>query len=207
MSNFKLVRGLVWPVEDEQSCAVAFEELDTLKAIYPHVTNFDSVVQAGGNCGLWPMALSYKFKSVYTFEPDHANFAALAHNCSNHDNVVCIQAALGNGTEAPIHLEGPRTNCGAYQVAPGGHIPVLTIDSLRLPSCGLLCLDIEGYEAKALQGAQALLRRCRPVILLEMKGIGNKYGWSDEETEFWLTSGFGYRRVASLLRDRLYVPG
>ena len=206
MSELQIVQGLVWPAHDTQCQAVVFEETATIARLLLHVTNFDACVQAGGNCGVWPSKLAVRFGTVYTFEPDHDNFVCLAHNCSHDANVIALQAALGSGGELPVTLEGDRTNCGAYQVAPGGAIPVLTIDSLNLPSCGMISLDIEGYEAKALQGAQATLKRCRPVILLEMKGIGAKYGWPDEELHFWLTEGFGYRQAETLLRDRIYVP-
>jgi FkbM family methyltransferase len=206
MSELQIINNLVWPAHDTQCRAVVFEETATIDRLLLHVTNFDACVQAGGNCGVWPMELGKKFGTVYTFEPDHDNFVCLAHNCSYQSNIVAIQAALGQPGEAPIQLEGDRSNCGGYQVAPGGSIPVLTIDSLNLPSCGLIALDIEGYEAKALQGAQETLHRCRPVILLEMKGIGAKYGRPDDELHFWLTEGFGYRMIEKLLRDRIYVP-
>jgi hypothetical protein len=73
-------------------------------------------------------------------------------------------------------------------------------------SCGALLLDIEGYEYHALRGAVETIRRCRPVIQLELKGIGDQYGMPESETDVWLCSGLGYRREAKLANDRLYVP-
>jgi len=206
MSELQLINGLVWPAHDTQCAKVIFDEVAALEHVYPYVTNWDAVVQAGGNCGVFAMALAKKFGTVYSFEPDHDNFVCLAHNCSHDANVICLQAALGKGSEPPISMDTQPGNCGAHMVGKAGHIPVLSIDSLNLPSCGLMTLDVEGYEVFALQGAQKTLARCRPVLLLEMKGIGAKYGWPDEELHFWLTEGFQYRLETKLLRDRLYVP-
>lgn len=206
MSELQLINGLVWPAHDTQCARVIFEEVKALEHVYPYVQNWDAVVQAGGNCGVFALALAKKFNTVYSFEPDHDNFVCLAHNTSQEPNVICMQAALGKGTEAPIAMALQPGNCGAHQVGAAGQIPVVSIDSLNLPSVGLMALDVEGFEVFALRGAQKTLQRCRPVLLLEMKGIGVQYGWPDEELHFWLTEGLGYRRESKILRDSLYVP-
>ena len=38
-----------------------------------YVNNRNIAIQAGGNLGIWPALLvnEYKFKQVYSFEPDH----------------------------------------------------------------------------------------------------------------------------------------
>jgi len=206
MAELKIIKGLVWPAADEMCCEVVFEEAKLLELIYPYITDWSTVVQAGGNCGVFAMSLARKFQTVYTFEPDPTNFTCLAHNTSDFENVVRLQAALGAGTEPPIQLARQTGNCGAHQVRPGGNIPVLTIDSLKLPSCGALLLDVEGYEYHALKGAVETIRRCRPVIQLELKGIGDQYGMPERETDVWLCSGLGYKREAKLANDRFYVP-
>ena len=206
MSELQIINGLVWPAHDTMCAEAVFDEVKVLEEVYPHVTNWDACVQAGGNCGVFAMQLAAKFQTVYTFEPDPTNFTCLAHNTSDYENVVRIQAALGAGTEPPIQLARIAGNCGAHQVRPGGNIPVLTIDSLKLPSCGALLLDVEGYEFHALKGAVETIRRCRPVIQLELKGIGNQYGMPESETDVWLCSGLGYKREAKLANDRFYVP-
>lgn len=204
--GLKLVKGLVWPAEDERCCAVAFDEVFKLDMVYPYVTDWSAAVQAGGNCGLWPMALATKFTNVYTFEPDSENFTCLAHNVHEHANVYRFQCALGDHKQTPIELKRIANNCGAHQVDGNGAIPVLALDAFNLPSCGLLYLDIEGFENKALKGAVDTILRCRPVIGLEMKNIGNLYGMPDDELEVWLTVGLRYRLALHLGKDRLYVP-
>ena len=98
-----------------------------------------------------------------------------------------------------------RANCGAYFVAGDGPIPMLRIDDLGLQSCGLICLDIEGYEMKALRGAQATIRRCRPAVVIEDKGLSKKYGGRRGECEKWLGSEFGYVAAERVRRDVILV--
>jgi FkbM family methyltransferase len=51
-------------------------------------------------------------------------------------------------------------------------VDLITIDSLNLPSVGLIKLDIQGSELIALKGAAETIQRCRPVVLIEEKPIG-----------------------------------
>lgn len=48
-------------------------------------------------------------------------------------------------------------------------VPVVTIDSLDLPDLQHVKLDAEGYEQEVLEGARETLRRCRPVLSLELE--------------------------------------
>ena len=118
------------------------------KAAYlRHVTNWDVVVQAGGNCGMYPTLFARLFKTVYTFEPDPLNFYALVQNCQD-DNIIKMQAALGDVHTMIEVRRASMTNVGMHTVAPaiGAKIPQLRIDDLKLDACGLFQLDIEGYE-------------------------------------------------------------
>jgi Methyltransferase FkbM domain len=45
--------------------------------------------------------------------------------------------------------------------------PVVTIDSLNLTACDLIKIDCDGPELAILQGAEATIARCRPVIYCE----------------------------------------
>ena len=205
IGGFTEVNGYLWPIEDRDCRAVTFDSVKDLERVYPYVTDWSCCIQAGGNCGVWPNALAKKFDTVYTFEPDPDNFRCLVHNVRGK-NVIKLQAGLGMGDESPTDMFREKDNCGAYQLngAPGA-IPVISIDSLNLPKCGLIYLDIEGYEPFALQGAKKTIARCRPVIALESKGLETCYGINRTFTDQWLTQG-GYKLKAAFARDVVYVP-
>jgi FkbM family methyltransferase len=52
----------------------------------------------------------------------------------------------------------------------GERVPVVTLDGLSLGRCDLLKVDVEGMEGAVLEGAQATLARCHPVVYVENNG-------------------------------------
>ena len=48
--------------------------------VLKYVSNFTTVIQAGGNCGLYPRLYANMFNWVYTFEPEPMNFYCLVQN-------------------------------------------------------------------------------------------------------------------------------
>lgn len=133
-----------------------------------YVKNFDTVIQAGGNMGIYPRLLSKIFKRVYTFEPDSLNFHCLVNNCQI-DNVIKINGAVGAEHTMVSVKKNYDWNCGMHQVLydKNGVVPQFMIDDLVLPSCGLIWLDIEGYEVQALLGAKRTIDEHRPVVMVE----------------------------------------
>lgn len=128
-------------------------------------------IQAGGHAGVWPLALAKHFEKVHTFEPDPFLFECLVRNVERAGvgNVEVWHNALGH-EDAPVMLRR-HVSAGGWRVDPQGTVPVYqtTLDSLReIERCDALFLDIEGYEACALQGAFHLIQAWRPVIHVEM---------------------------------------
>lgn len=173
---------------------------DEWETSYSHVlleniTDWSVCVQAGGNQGMYPRLLSNMFERVYTFEPDPLNFHCLVNNCQV-DNVYKMQAALGADTGLIRVNRISMHNTGMHTVASDGDcfVPMLTIDSLKLASCGLIQLDVECYEVHAISGALETIERCRPIIQCEN---GN-----DKILE--LIRPFGYEAICQSHADTFY---
>ena len=164
-------------------------------AIEDLVTDWSACIQAGGNQGMYPRVLSKMFQHVYTFEPDPLNFYCLATNCCT-ENIYPMNAALGAEGGLVRVNRGSLTNAGTHTVTTEGdcHVPMIAIDSLNLPTCGLFQLDLEGYEIHALKGAVETIKRCKPVIQCEN---GN-----NQILEF--LQQFGYQAVAQSKADTFY---
>jgi len=135
--------------------------------ITKHVKDWSVCVQAGGHFGLYPKRLSTMFGTVYTFEADAANYQILLKNCANSNNIICRHSALSSYPRRMGVVRLPGGNSGMNVVVPGDDVETITIDSLKLPSCGLIQLDIERHEIFALMGAQETIERYKPVIILE----------------------------------------
>ena len=100
--------GWCWPKDDVNTWAFLLKHFDLPQQISNHVSNKRVVVQAGGNCGLYPKQYGKLFDTVYTFEPDWLNFYCLVRNCPD-DNIIKAQACLGDGpgllvVEIFVHL-------------------------------------------------------------------------------------------------------
>lgn len=192
--------GLIWPRADRLTYPIVSHELGEIPRILEYCTNKKVAVQAGGNCGLWPMELAKHFDQVFTFEPDPTNFYCLVGN-TDSKNVRFFNAALGSRVSYSglLQMEGP-TNPGATKLDGLGPYPVIPLDDLLIPECDLLQLDIEGYEYEALRGAETTIGFFKPVIVVELRGHG------DDEMVRDQLKHLGYKFAERLNHDEVWVP-
>lgn len=176
-----------------------------------YLSDTRTVIQAGGNIGIFPIGLSQIFNKVITLEPVTELFYYLEQNTEKHSNIVSLNAGLSDKRiAASVHwqLEG---NCGAVRLKEdeSGKCSLLTIDSLQEPNIDLIWLDIEGFEQKALLGAKETINRDRPVLILENNGLIHDFP-SDlngsQEFRDWVCREFNYKYVARMMRDDVYLP-
>ena len=128
---------------------------------------------------------------VYAFEPNPAYFDCLSHNCPK---AICINAGLWSES-AKRWMEVPEEgNIGASALSKTGKLSVvcITLDSLNLPACDFIKLDIEGAELEALRGAQRTIEAHKPIIQCEVNPpLMATMGYDQREMERWLHD-FGY---------------
>jgi FkbM family methyltransferase len=148
-------------------------------AIFRHlVVPGATVVEIGANIGAHTVDLSRLAGPtglVHALEPQRLVFQTLCANLALNScaNVFARQAAAGaaDGTLLVPALDPCATNnFGGLSLAASAHgetVPLITIDSLALPSCQMLKIDVEGMEAAVLQGAAATIARCRPLLYVE----------------------------------------
>jgi FkbM family methyltransferase len=204
--KFSLINKSGWWVPEADACCfqIVQREVNDLQEILPLCKDFRRVVQAGGNIGIWPKRLAYDFETVSTFEPDPANYCALVENTKEIDNIVATSAALGDcASRAGIDHINPQ-NIGAHQIKEGNEFDVLTVDSFGWEDVDLLQLDVEGFEHFAILGAAETIQRSGPIIVLELKGLGKRYGVEDSETVDFL-AGLGYKITNRIHRDVIFT--
>jgi FkbM family methyltransferase len=183
---------------------IILREVKDIDPISSWCRDFRTVIQAGGNIGIWPVALSKKFKMVHTVEPDEANYAALEANTRNYSNIFHQRAGFGDkeSTGSMDHID--PENIGAHQIKDGNDFKIITIDSLNINSCDLLQLDVEGFEHFAILGAVETIKASSPVICLELKSLGLRYGVEDHQTIDFLRS-LGYKEIQRIHRDVIFT--
>lgn len=173
-TGFEERRGWLWPIEDTQAEGNCFFMIGDLELAYFHVKKFDVVVQAGGNMGVWPKKMAEKFKRVYTFEPEARNFYCLVRNCPE-PNIYKYQCALGYEKKMGALGYEEVDNLGSCYVTEGSEFPIVRLDDFALDACDFLQLDVEGYDYLALRGAEETIKKYSPVIMVEDKGLSERY--------------------------------
>lgn len=196
-----------WPDNDKDCHPAVLKEVYKIGLLDKHLKEKKVCVQAGGNVGVFPRELAKEFECVYTFEPHPENYACLEKNCPE-ENIKMFHAALGNDhKKIQVGVSRPdlKNNCGAYQVLGDGDVPTMMIDDLRLPSCDLIYLDIEGYELMALQGGFETINEFHPVIVIENKQLPLMYDVTPEEVIEYLVCTFGYEVKEKAMRDVILI--
>lgn len=192
---------LWWPefeTEHHDVCEYMIRRVTDVDVALKEVRTRGIAVQAGGHVGLFPRQLSKYFSFVWTFEAIPQTADCLSLNLQHYPNVLVTNAALGEEMGKSIFA---ARRSGRSRMDSTGDIFVdrVTIDSLSLPRCDLIYLDIEGSELRALAGAKETIEKYRPVIVLEvLKG-------NEEATMEWANTN-KYTRGGRVHNDWLFTP-
>lgn len=206
------------PKADEVCLAKVIEDLPDLHQIYKHCKDIGHLasrtcIQAGGNFGVWPHEMGKAFGEVITFEADPISYECLRRNLIAKDGRLVRHYNEALGAKKSLgtmeYPEGAR-NPGAHRVVwdqGGGSIQVRTIDA-TVPAfpVSLIQLDIEGAEHDAILGAQRTISAWKPVVVLELKGLGVRYGHTDDDTRV-LMATLGYHEAQRVHRDSIFIHG
>ena len=192
------------PVSDTHGFKYISMEVEDADKVMAHCQKRRTVIQAGGNIGMWPMRLSSQFAKVITAEPDETNFTCLLKNIEGLPNIEAHNVAFGDSfTTGKINVN-QIGNMGALSVVPGDKFHIVPIDSLNVETCDLLQLDVEGYELFALSGAVDTIKRSYPVVCIELNGLSKNYGHKDGDVLNFLRS-LGYIKAQIIHRDVVFV--
>ena len=128
------------------------------------------VLDIGANVGqhtLWMAAICGL--DVVSFEPviPHVTRANVHLNPHIHEKVRVMDVALGDVPGAAHHKAKGVIVPGTSVQSTDEAFDIVRLDELELPPTSFWKLDIEGFEANALRGAQQTIYNQRPVIATE----------------------------------------
>ncbi|MSO89341.1 MAG: FkbM family methyltransferase [Rhodospirillaceae bacterium] len=164
-------------------------EAATVAACERLVRAGDVVLDIGANIGAHTLPLARLVGPtgrVVAFEPTDFAFAKLSANLALNPvyaaRVTVAQTMLLDRGDGPI----PRTLPSSWPLAGGADVHpklrgrdmttagagALTLDTYLAENAirrvDFIKLDVDGFECRVLTGAEATLRRCRPVIVMEL---------------------------------------
>lgn len=180
-----------------------------IRAVYPRVepelARLASYAPRGGTAvdvgawyGPWTRGLRRIADRVVALEPARELAGLIA---AAYPDVRVVRAAASDhvGT-ATLYLPDGGPGVGTSSVEHGQGRPVAvpraTVDSLELTDVRFMKVDVEGHELPALRGAEATIRRDRPVLLVEVEERIQPI-----EPILDLLGGWGYRPYV-MPRDR-----
>lgn len=149
-------------------------QLNKYRAALEHVARRGHAVDVGANVGLWSRVMVKDFRKVTAIEPVAEHRACFARNVSG---AHMLPFAVGAEARS-IRINVPPEHIASAHVADEGEdVDMVTLDSLELGHVDFLKIDIEGYEFDALMGGERMIRKAKPVIIVEQKpGNGERYG-------------------------------
>jgi len=145
-----------------------------------------NMIDIGAFTGDTALLLSkYTNKKIYAFEPFIDNFMAMENNIKSNNvkNIVPIHKGISNN-EKTANIFMYKDYTGALAINPENatfpdkeynaisEVDITTIDSFveenNLNDIGLIKIDIEGLEQKAIEGSLETIKKFRPILLISI---------------------------------------
>lgn len=173
---------------NELKCGKVHDENLILNNIIPFLQNDKSkiILDIGSHIGSHSIMYANILNNckIYAFEPQNVLFNILNKNIqiNNIENIKIFNSAVGHklckttmskylydGYNCEIDYNTNKIlNYGGMQLGHNGeHVDMITIDSLNLPSCEYIKMDVEGAESLVLYGALNTIRKYKPIIFFE----------------------------------------
>jgi len=169
----------------EQHRSMVTDQTVTLH-ILPMIKAGDTVVDVGANIGTHTVQYAKavgETGKVLAFEPYVPSFICLAVNTRDLPQVELFNSALGAESCKGSVIAPKDTNMGMASVVKdnNGLTLVYPLDDLNLESCAFIKIDVEGSEPDAIKGAMETIKRCQPVLFVELNDTTlEKHGYTKD---------------------------
>jgi FkbM family methyltransferase len=181
-----------------------------------------TVIDIGGNCGLFCIPVEKEGYTVYSFEPIEMNVSLLEYNKkeNNCNNLFIIPKAVSNqDVKRRIYIPYCSDNTSFNQEVAISNMKKKDfieeeVDCIKFDTwieknkyldVGFIKIDVQGFEKEVLEGMQNFLKSCNDVyILIEWDEVHTKNaGFSLNDLENLIYSN-GFKLSQKYFGDKLF---
>jgi FkbM family methyltransferase len=157
----------------------------------PHITKFvkiynslysiQNIIDIGANFGYHSLLFSKETKgNVYSFEPQIQNFKLLENNINLNkiSNIIPYNFACGDeecDVKMPV-ITNDFNNINMGDITPNFLISKafsctksIIIDNMNFSQIDLIKIDVQGWEKKVLLGSLSLIKKNKPILIVEFE--------------------------------------
>lgn len=159
-------------------------------------------IDVGMHVGLWSMHLAKFFQRVVGFEPVAEYIECLRMNMHGFDNYTVHSFALGSERRmASLKHLVDSTGSTTLEHTDDGTVPVVPLDNFIFDAVDFIKIDVEGYELFVVQGAEATIKKHRPVMIVEQKGTKGILGRGEQYDAINLLKEWGAQQQFKMTGD------
>ncbi|MEY2472570.1 MAG: hypothetical protein QOK28_1899 [Actinomycetota bacterium] len=176
---------LVCHPHENASSAVLYARLpeyEEMSFVLRFLRRGDTFVDVGANVGTYTLlAASVEGTRVIAYEPTTSAFSRLRENITVNNlgpRVTARQAAVGaTSGEASVTTDLGTMN-RITEDGSGERVPLVALDTdASVGRVTLLKIDVEGAEVEVLRGAEQLIERDSPALIIEANSPGALSDW------------------------------
>jgi FkbM family methyltransferase len=167
------------------------------------------ILDIGGNIGttaLFFASVNHKAR-ILAFEPHPKTFERASENVAlnSFKNIDLVNIGLGEKMETVKLYEVNKNNPGMNRILkeeeayPFKLVMIEKLDDFlkreKIPTVELIKIDVEGFELSVLKGGEETIRRCRPVLFIELDDDNLRENNTDAASMIELLQDFGYSSI------------
>jgi len=180
---------------------IGLMEFEDMAFVLHTLREGDEFIDVGANVGVYSILAASRGARVLAIEPVPATFEQLLDNVHINRFGARIDARNFGVSSEPSELRfSTQSGPTNHVLAPGESaeqsvsVAVDTLDAIAEGWAPVLIkIDVEGFEANVIHGAaDVLAQRSLQAVLIELNGLGMRYGFSDTDLHARLL-GFGFR--------------
>ncbi|WP_420426276.1 FkbM family methyltransferase [Algiphilus sp.] len=180
---------------------VGLMEFEDMAFVLHMLREGDDFLDVGANVGVYSILAASRGAGVLAVEPVPDTYRRLLDNVHLNGFAKRIDACnIGVGSKPGnmrFSTTGGPTNHVLVTWEPETQAIEVAVDSLdsiaAAKSPAMIKIDVEGFEANVIQGAYGILGQSSlQAVLIELNGLGVRYGFSDDDTHAQLLEA-GFR--------------